>query len=143
MPNASELMQRHLDTLVDDPETWLSLIADDMVWELPFAPSLGYPDKLEGRTQIAGFVGAFFKAFENLRFHDIRTSALADGVGAVAETRATARIPATGRDYQQSYVIFLEARDGKIARLREYFNPAKAAVAFDVPLAEVAVAQRS
>lgn len=45
MSIASELLQLHLRWLVDDNQQWQGLIADDVVWELPYAPSLGHPDR--------------------------------------------------------------------------------------------------
>ena len=33
MTRASDLLQRHLATLVDDTAQWQTLIADDVVWE--------------------------------------------------------------------------------------------------------------
>ena len=48
MTIASDLLQRHFQTLVDDNAQWQALIADDIVWELPFAPALGHPARLNG-----------------------------------------------------------------------------------------------
>ena len=31
---ATDLLQRHIDTLVDDAAQWQTLIADDILWEL-------------------------------------------------------------------------------------------------------------
>ncbi len=138
MPTATELLQSHFDTLVQDRARWQSLIADDLVWELPYAPSIGHPPKLVGREQIVSFVNEILNATEDFRFHDININAMADENKAIAEVRATARILPTGRDYDQSYVIFLESRDGKIAHLREYFNPATAALALGLPILEFA-----
>ncbi len=138
MPTAAELLQSHLDTLVQDRAGWQSLIADDLVWELPYAPSIGHPRELVGREQIVSFVNELLNATENFCFHDVNIYAMADEMKAVAEVRATARILTTGRDYDQSYVIFLEARGGKIAHLREYFNPATAALALGLPILEFA-----
>ena len=46
---ASDLLQEHIRTLVDDNRQWQTLIADDIVWELAYAPSLGHPPRLSGR----------------------------------------------------------------------------------------------
>ena len=70
-------------------------------------------------------------AVENFRFSDIRIYPLADPDGAVGEVRAEGRIKATGREYRQEYAFFLRAADGKIASLREYFDPTRAAKAMD------------
>jgi uncharacterized protein len=106
-------------------------IADDILWELPFAPALGHPGRLEGREAVETHVKWFRSAVENFRFSDIRVYPLADPDGAVGEVRAEGRIKASGREYRQEYVFFLRATDGKIAFLREYFDPTRAAKAMD------------
>ena len=58
----------------------------------------------------------------------------ADPDAAVAEVQAEARIKPTGRLYQQEYVLFLRAVGGKIAFLREYFDPVRAAKALETPI---------
>ena len=44
MTIAADLLQRHIHTLVADNGQWQTLIADDLVWELPYAPALGHPN---------------------------------------------------------------------------------------------------
>jgi hypothetical protein len=44
---ASDLLQRHIDTLVDDAAQWQTLIADDILWELAYAP----PSKTGARSR--------------------------------------------------------------------------------------------
>ena len=51
----------------------------------------------------------------------------------MARFKAEALIESTGRTYRQEYVLFLRAAGGKIAFLREYFDPTRAATALDVP----------
>jgi hypothetical protein len=36
MTIASDLLRRHIETLVADNTQWQTLIADDLVWELPY-----------------------------------------------------------------------------------------------------------
>jgi uncharacterized membrane protein YphA (DoxX/SURF4 family) len=45
-------LQRHIDTLVDDAAQWQTLIADDILWELAYAPSVGHPARLSGREEV-------------------------------------------------------------------------------------------
>ena len=97
MTVASALLQRHIETLLS-PGEWETLIADDILWELPFAPALGHPGRLEGREAVETHVKWFRGAVENFRFSDIRVYPLADPDGAVGEVRAEGRIKATGRD---------------------------------------------
>jgi hypothetical protein len=49
---ASDTLERHLQTLVGDPEQWQTLIADDIVWELAYAPAIGHPARLTGREEM-------------------------------------------------------------------------------------------
>jgi len=43
MTVASDLLQQHIQTLVADNARWQTLIADDLVWELPYGPGSGDP----------------------------------------------------------------------------------------------------
>jgi len=81
-----------------------------------------------------GHVTWFLGAVEHFRFFDLKVYAFADPEAAVAEVKAEALIKSTGRIYLQEYVLFLRAAGGKIAFLREYFDPARAAKALDTPI---------
>jgi ketosteroid isomerase-like protein len=129
--SASDLLERHLQTLVGDPEQWQTLIADDIVWELAYAPSIGHPARLTGRGEVMRHVTWFLGAVENFRFFDVRLYAFADPQGAAAEVKAEGLIKPTGRMYHQDYVVFLRTAGGKIVFLREYFDPVRAAKALD------------
>jgi hypothetical protein len=49
MTIASDLLQQYIQTLVDDNARWQTLIADDILWEVAYARSLGHPTQLAGR----------------------------------------------------------------------------------------------
>jgi uncharacterized protein len=134
MTNAEHLLHRHVEMLVADPARWQTLLAEDVVWELPFAPALGHPARVEGRTEVVQFAAWFVGAVENFRFFDVRVQACADPDAAVAEVKGEGHIRATGRLYRQEYVVFLRAVGGKIAFLREYFDPTRAAKAMNAPI---------
>ena len=134
MTIASDLLQRHFETLVADNARWQTLIADDLSWELPFAPALGHPARLSGREAVVRHITWFVGAVEDFRFFDLQVHAFADPEAAVAEVKAEGLIKATGRIYRQEYVVFLRAAGGKIASLREYFDPVRAARALDTPI---------
>lgn len=134
MTTASDLLQQHIQTLVDDNARWQTLIADDILWELAYAPSLGHPAQLAGRNEAVRHATWFVGAVENFRFFDLNIYALADAQGAVAEVKGEGLIKSTGRMYRQDYVVFLRAANGKIAFLREYFDPVRAARAMDTPI---------
>ena len=103
-------------------------------WELPYAPALGHPSRLSGRAEVMRHVTWFLGAVEQFRFFDLQVYACADPDAAVAEVQAEARIKPTGRLYRQAYVVILRAAGGKIAFLREYFDPVRAAQALDTPI---------
>jgi ketosteroid isomerase-like protein len=134
MTIASDLLQRHIQTLVEDNAQWQTLIADDILWELAYAPAIGHPARLSGREEVVRHVTWFLGAVENFRFFDLKVYPFADPEGAVAEVKAEALIKSTGRIYRQEYVVFLRAAGGKIAFLREYFDPVRAAKALDTPI---------
>jgi ketosteroid isomerase-like protein len=129
---AYDLLHQHVQTLVDDNSRWQTLIADTILWELVYAPSLGHPARLSGREEPVRHATWFVGAVENFRFFDLMVYPFADPQGAVAEVKGEGLIKATGRRYRQDYVMFLRAAEGKIAFLREYFDPARAAKAMDV-----------
>ena len=81
-----------------------------------------------------GFVTWFLGAVDDFRFFDLQVYACADPDAAVAEVKAEGLIKPTGRRYRQEYVVFLRAAGGKIAFLREYFDPVRAAQALDTPI---------
>ena len=134
MTIASDLLQRHIQTLVEDNAQWQTLIADDLVWELPYAPGIGHPARLSGREEVVRHVTWFVGAVENFRFFDIKVYAFADPNAAVAEFKAEGLIKPTGRIYLQDYVLFLRVAGGKIAFLREYFDAVRAAKALNTPI---------
>ncbi len=88
MTIASDLLRQHIQTLVDDNAQWQTLISDDLLWELVYAPALGHPARLTGREEVMRHVNWFRGAVENFRFFDIRVYAFADPEAAVAEFKA-------------------------------------------------------
>src|ERR1700750_1500732 len=134
MTIASDLLQRHIQTLVDDNAQWQTLIADDVLWELAYAPSIGHPAQLSGREEAIRHANWFVGAAEDFRFVDLKVYALAAPERAVPEVKGEGLIKSTGRMYRQDYVLFLRAVGGKIAFLREYFDPVRVASALGAPI---------
>lgn len=134
MKSAAELLQAHFATFAVNHESWKANISDDLVWELPYAPGLGHPAKLTGRDEVLAHVGWFIEAVEDFRFFDLHINAFTNPSKAVAEVKAEGRIKATGRIYMQDYVLFLQAENGKISFIREYFDPIRAAHALEADI---------
>ena len=80
---AADLLQRHIETLVEDNARWQTLIADDIVWELAYAPALGYPARLSGRAEALRHTTWFVGAVQNFRFFDLTIYRLIDPDGAL------------------------------------------------------------
>jgi len=137
MTIASDLLQQHIKTLVDDNPQWQTLIADDILWELAYAPALGHPARLSGRAEVVRHAIWFVGAVENFRFFDLRVYPFADPEAAVAEVKGEGLIRSTRRNYRQDYVVFLRGTGGKITFLREYFDPVRAAKALDTPILDL------
>jgi len=134
---ASDLLQVHIETLVADHARWQTLIADDIVWELAYAPALGHPARLAGRAEVLRHVSWFLAAVKEFRFIEPKVYAFADPSGAAAQVRGEGLILQTGRVYRQEYVVFLRSAGGKIAHMREYFDPTRAAKALDTPILDL------
>src|SRR5437899_10251300 len=109
MTVAEDLLHRHIETLVADNARWQTMLADDVVWELPFAPAIGHPARVSGRAEVVQFAAWFVGAVENFRFFDVRVQAFANPEEAGAEVRGEGRIKASGRYYRQEDVVFLRA----------------------------------
>jgi hypothetical protein len=137
MTIASDLLQQHIQTLVEDNAQWETLIADDILWELAYAAALGHPARLSGRAEVVRHATWFVGAVENFRFFDLKVYPFADPEAAVAEVKGEGLIKSTGRVYRQDYVVFLRSTGGKIAFLREYFDPVRAAKALDTPILDL------
>ena len=76
MTIAYALLQQHIQTLVEDNAQWQSLIADDIVWELIYAPSLGHPPRLSGREEVVRHANWFVGTVERFRFFDLKVHVL-------------------------------------------------------------------
>ena len=83
-------------------------------------------------------VAWFLGAVERFRFFDVRLYTFADPQGAAAEVKAEGLIKAAGIRTGQDYVLFLWTSADKIASLREYFDPVRAAYALDAPIVGLA-----
>ena len=121
MPTSGELLKSHLSLVgktATDEE--LSIYTDDFVAEFPYAPE-DHTNRLEGRAGIARFmaaIGNFAEAFKlgEPTIHETAT-------GFVAEYHGDSVFKSTGRAYSQDYISVFTVRDGKIAHIKEYYDP--------------------
>lgn len=114
-----ELFARHLEN-VGSASPNLEIYAADIVAEFPYAPE-GHTNRLEGTAALGRFlaaIGTFALDYTRTEttFHETPN-------GVVAEYGATAVFKDTGLRYTQQYIVVAEMADGKITRLREFYNP--------------------
>jgi len=64
--------------LVGNPTKRQTLIADDLVWELAYAPAIDHPARLTGRSELMRHLTWFLGAVENFRFIEPKVYACAD-----------------------------------------------------------------
>lgn len=132
--NASQLLHAHLERITVDLEQWLDLFADDAVIEFPYAASLGTPARLDGKDAIRAYFREIVPTMENLVFSDGRHHPAHDPDVAWLEVHGAAQISSTGRRYEQDYVMFGRAREGRLVLYREYWDPCVAARAMGIEL---------
>jgi uncharacterized protein len=115
-----------------DFDAWGELFADDAVQENPFVPALdGLDAQFKGKDRI---VFHYRTVLANRRGHVFTVNEIhesADGKFVIVEAAGRSEVPETARIYDQRYVMVFELRDGKIASLREYFNPLAFQSAFE------------
>ncbi|UQA56438.1 nuclear transport factor 2 family protein [Polyangium aurulentum] len=127
--DAAHALDQHLAFIARDIDRWLDLFADDAVVEFPYAPP-GFQARLEGKAAIDTYFRPTPQTFGGLVFTNLRLYPTQDPDVALAEVHGSATIPATGKRYEQDYIMVLRTRAGKIVHYREYWNVTLALEAF-------------
>ncbi len=112
-----------------DWDAWIDLWAEDGVLEFPFAPAGRQPIYC-GRPEILGYMKAAAGRIAIDAVARARVFPMHDPAVAVAEVAIKGHVLPGGAPYDQSYVLFFETSDGKLARYREYWNPLVSMAAF-------------
>lgn len=110
------------------------VVADDVIYELPFSESgstePGRYRRYAGRAAVVAFwqetSGAGIKA---LPPEDVELSVLPDGSRLFIEQRGNLTMP-DGKIYRNRYVFRFDLLDGRVGHVREYINPIISAYAF-------------
>jgi len=93
---------------------------DDLVLEMPYAEP---PVTIESKPRILKYLTGAFKVFQfSIDITDVHE--LADPTMLILEYTSKGTVTTTGKVYANRYVGVYWFRDGKICRVREYFNPA-------------------
>lgn len=110
------------DRLIPDAEGFLTMCADDIVFEFPFAPERGV-HRLEGKKALAAYlprIGRLIR-IDGIEVTTIHRSTDPDVV--ILEMEATGAGVQTGARYDQRYISVVRMREGKIVHYRDYWNP--------------------
>jgi len=104
-----------------DIDKFNQLVAEDIVFELPFSQS--EETVFNGREQVNGYINNIFTVFSQSRFVDtvIRESKFDKVV--IVETKGDFIIASNQKPYQNKYVFIVALEKGKIVSIREYSNP--------------------
>ena len=104
-----------------EAERILALYTEDVrIWTAGSLPFSGNHDRAAAAALCEGLLGAFP---EGLAFSIVAMTAEGERVAIEAEGRG---IHASGKVYHQRYHFLLVIRDGKIARMKEYFDTERA-----------------
>ncbi len=123
------VVRRYIDAInVWDFAVKDELLADDAVFEMPFAPP-GFDTRIEGKKTIMEFLVQVPNVIEAENLHDVRLDTLgSDPAEVIADYRSDMKmvIPV---DYENEYIGRFTVRDGRITRFAEYYDPIKLVVA--------------
>jgi ketosteroid isomerase-like protein len=115
-----DLFLRHL-ALMGNPDDG-SIYADDVVIDLPYAPK-HHTGKLDGKEAVLRFLKNIGVYFRDVAIGDPTVYETSNPNLIIAEYPGSSTSVETGLPYRQNYVSFVTVRDGKIAHIREYYDP--------------------
>lgn len=105
------------------------LLAQDAVFEMPFAPE-GFERTIIGRDAIIAFVETVPSIIDAENLHDVRLETYHSDPGEiVAEYKSDMVIKPTNAQYRNQYVSRFTVRDGKITRFAEHYDPIRLVLA--------------
>lgn len=124
------IVRRYIDAINRrDVDTKRALLAEDAVFEMPYAPD-GFERRITGRGSIIAFVETVPSIIDAENLHDVRVDSYHSDPGEiVAEYRSDTVIKPTNAEYRNEYIGRFTVRDGRITRFAEYYDPIRLVVA--------------
>lgn len=117
----AELVETHLDNIGKPrPNQNADVYVGDLIVEFPYAPE-GHTRRLDGPEAALGFLSRISSFTTGMRVS--RPTVLSQGDAFVAEYHGSGTFTDTGLPYEQDYVLVGTVRDGKLAHLREHYDP--------------------
>lgn len=119
--NPTELLAKHLTiaAVTPSPEEAVTMYHDDVTMEFPFAPE-GHTRRLEGRDAILRYFGNIKTFSDGFTLGPPEIHAIEGGL--VARYTGSSVFKDTGLPYSQEYILFMTVKDGRIAKMTEYYD---------------------
>jgi ketosteroid isomerase-like protein len=106
-----------------DFDTKRTLLAPDVVFEMPFAPE-GFQRRFESADVYLAFARQAMEIVGDENLHDVHVETLASDPGeAVCFYKGDMTIQASGAPYKNQYISRFTVRHGKITHFAEYYDP--------------------
>lgn len=99
-----------------------SLVAEDLVFELPYGPSF-MPNPVVGRDAWMAMSQQTFAMFSSFVQHVDAVYDLVDPDTLIAEYHSDAVVTHNGNGYRNSYIGVMTFRDGLVCGWKEFHNP--------------------
>jgi len=115
-----EIIETALDGLVDG-ETYFDFLADDFVFEFPFALP-GWPATIEGRAAVIAYFEGYGDRFQLDRADGLVTHLSRDPGVVILEYQSHGHAVPTGGPYSNHYLSVIYIKDRRIVRWRDYWN---------------------
>jgi len=117
----TDLLHRHLRNAgLPREEQNGEIYAEDLVVEFPYAPD-GHTRKLEGPEAFLAFFSRISSFAEGFSIGS--ATLVSEGDRFTAEYHGSATFKSTGLPYEQDYVLVAIVKDGKLAHLKEHYDP--------------------
>jgi uncharacterized protein len=118
-----ELFQHVLRLFLEgNTEAHVELLAEDVVFEFPFAPQ-GMPRRLEGKAAAAGHLRHNLGAIKLDRLPEATIYRTTEPDTVIAEAHNVGHVKATGARFDMSFIAVMKVRDGRITLYRDYWSP--------------------
>jgi hypothetical protein len=126
--NKAIVQQAYSNFKTGNIEGLLSLLSDDVKWELPEIENVPFGGKRAGRPAVGEFFKIVSQSEEALSFEP--RESIAEGDKVVSLGRYEWRVKANGRKFASDFAHVFTIRDGKIVAFNEFTDTAAASLAY-------------
>ena len=112
-----------------DVPSLLNLLHDDIDWHFVGLPEhVPHGGHFHNKEQVLVFFGTVAQTAQVLEFGPTEMSAFDDKVVSLGHERVIAT--ATGKEFETDWIHYFTIRDGKVIRVREFYDTARMAAAY-------------